>query len=108
MHLASVDEGRRRTSGMPREDLAARWRSMASRDLLLFRRVEEDGNREGTVCFRRLVRFPAVVLLGRRRIGARLEMAGMVAKYFNREMTKEAYAGCPTKAYRMSRSTTRS
>ena len=97
MHLASVDEIAA-TTDMPREELAAALEDMACR-LLLYSGVMEDGKR-GYGLLQTGFGFPQSFFWGGEESEHAWNMAGMVAKYFNREVTKEAYAACPTKPYR--------
>ena len=97
MHLASVDEIAA-TTDMPSQELAAALEDMACR-LLLYSGIMEDG-KPGYGLLQTGFGFPQSFFWGGEESEHAWNMAGMVAKYFNREVTKEAYAACPTKPYR--------
>jgi ferredoxin len=97
LDLATVDDIAAGTD-MPREELAAALEDMACRHLL-YSGCAENGE-PGYGLLQTGFGFPQSFFWGGDESEYAWKMAGMMAKYFSRDVTKEAYAACPTKPYR--------
>jgi len=97
LQLTKVDEIARGVD-LPREELERKLEDLSQRGLLFSGRTED--GQKGYALQQVGFGFPQTFFWKGQQTPEAQRMAELVAKYFNRHVTQEAYAPAPTKAYR--------